>query len=208
MFSAACKRGRRKGPRQKTSKIVKKCQNIFDTFRQFSRRAKSVKNRQKVSKSFSTLFDNFRAAPFLRPLLQSADVHGLPTDLEAILESPVNLIFRCVGVCVCVCEMCVVRWANPNPSSSFPLFWGQKPKIHAQMQPNMTGRPGGGQWTFMEEVPRRTSLAPVTSPCSVLYSIGVETEGFLDYQGRGGDHFHCTVEPSAAFRRRSYRVTG
>ena len=59
-----------KGPRQKTSKIVKKCQKVF---RQFSRRAKNVKNRQKVSKSFSTLFDNFRAAPFFRPLLQSAD---------------------------------------------------------------------------------------------------------------------------------------
>ena len=59
-----------KGPRQKTSKSVKK---FFDTFRQFSRRAKNVKNRRKVSKSFSTLFDNFRAAPFFRPLLRSAD---------------------------------------------------------------------------------------------------------------------------------------
>ena len=56
--------------RQKSSKSVKK---FFNTFRQFSRRAKNVKNRQKVSKSFSTLFDNFRAAPFSRPLLQSAD---------------------------------------------------------------------------------------------------------------------------------------
>ena len=40
-----------KGPRQKTSKIVKKCQNIF---RHFSRMPKNVKNRQKVSKIFST----------------------------------------------------------------------------------------------------------------------------------------------------------
>ena len=53
-----------KGPRQKTSKSVKKCQKVF---RHFSRRAKKVKNRQKVSKSFSTLFDKFRAAPFFRP---------------------------------------------------------------------------------------------------------------------------------------------
>ena len=60
--------GLQKGPaerghikkRQKSSKSVKK---FFDTFRQFSRRAKNVKNRQKASKSFSTLFDNFRAAP-------------------------------------------------------------------------------------------------------------------------------------------------
>ena len=59
-----------KGPRQKSSKSVKK---FFDTFRQFSRRAKNVKNRQKASKSFSTLFDNFRAAPFFRPLLGGSD---------------------------------------------------------------------------------------------------------------------------------------
>ena len=56
---------------QKSSKSVKK---FFDTFRQFSRRAKNVKNRQKVSKSFSTLFDNFRAGhlfsgPFCNPLM-------------------------------------------------------------------------------------------------------------------------------------------
>ena len=55
---------------QKSSKSVKK---FFDTFQQFSRRAKNVKNRQKVSKSFSTLFDNFRAAPFFRPLLGGSD---------------------------------------------------------------------------------------------------------------------------------------
>ena len=59
-----------KGPRQKTSKSVKK---FFDTFRQFWRRAKNVKNRQKASKIFSTFFDNFRAAPVFRPLLGSSD---------------------------------------------------------------------------------------------------------------------------------------
>ena len=48
----------------------------------------------------------------------------------------------------------------------------------------------------MEEVQRRTSLAPLASPCFVLCLIGAETEGLLDYQERAGDHFHCTVEPS------------
>ena len=70
--------GLQKGPaerghvkkRQKSSTSVKK---LFETFRQFSRRAKNVKNRQKVSKSFSTLFDNFRVAPFFRPLLGGSD---------------------------------------------------------------------------------------------------------------------------------------
>ena len=48
-----------KGPRQKMSKIVKKCQKFFDAFRQLSHRAKSVKNPQHVSKCFrhfSTIF--------------------------------------------------------------------------------------------------------------------------------------------------------
>ena len=78
MFMAFFFSGLQKGPaerghvkkRQKSSKNVKK---FFDTFRQFSRRAKNVKNRQKVSKIFSTLFDNFRAAPFFRPLLGGSD---------------------------------------------------------------------------------------------------------------------------------------
>ena len=78
--------GLQKGPaerghvkkRQNSSKSVKK---FFDTFRQFSRRAKNVKNRQKVSKRFSTLFDNFRAGhlfsgPFCNPLIS-----GLPKRL-------------------------------------------------------------------------------------------------------------------------------
>ena len=53
-----------KGPRQKTSKIVKKCQKAFRHFSTFfAQGKKNVKNRRKVSKIFSTLFfDNFRAA--------------------------------------------------------------------------------------------------------------------------------------------------
>ena len=38
----------------------------------------------------------------------------------------------------------------------------------------------------MEEVPCRTSLVPLASPCFVLCLKGVETEGFLDYQGQAG----------------------
>ena len=36
-----------------------------------------------------------------------------------------------------------------------------------------------------EEVPCRTSLSPLASPCFVVRLIGVETEGLLDYQGGG-----------------------
>ena len=70
LLSADCKRGRRKGA---TSKNIKTRQKVTKCFRQFSRRAKSVKNRQKPSRSFSTLFDNFRAAPFFRLLLGGSD---------------------------------------------------------------------------------------------------------------------------------------
>ena len=38
----------------------------------------------------------------------------------------------------------------------------------------------------MEEVPHRTSLVPLSFPCSVLCLVRVETEGLLDYQGRAG----------------------
>ena len=55
---------------------------------------------------------------------------------------------------------------------------------------------GTGRWKWMGEVPRRTSLVPLAFPCFVHCLIGVETKNVLDYQGRAGDHFHCTVEPS------------
>ena len=55
-----------KGPRQKTSKIAKKCQ---DKFRHFWTIFAQGKKRRKASKIFATLFDKFRAAPIFRPLL-------------------------------------------------------------------------------------------------------------------------------------------
>ena len=47
----------------------------------------------------------------------------------------------------------------------------------------MTGRPGH---RTMEMIGGSTSLAPLASPYFVLYLVGVETEGLLDYQGRAG----------------------
>ena len=42
-----------------------------------------------------------------------------------------------------------------------------------------------------------------------LWVIGVETGGLLDYQGRAGDHFHCTVEPSPGqIRCRGFHTGG
>ena len=65
--SADRKRGQRKGPRQKKvrdrQKVSKIVSTLFDIFRAGQKSSKIVKNRQKVSKTFSTLFDNFCAAP-------------------------------------------------------------------------------------------------------------------------------------------------
>ena len=56
-----------KGPRQKTSKIVKKM------FRHFSTIFAQGKKCQKSSNSVKKFVDNFRAAPFFRPLLGGSD---------------------------------------------------------------------------------------------------------------------------------------
>ena len=69
-FSADRKRGQRKGATSKNVKNRQKVSKIFSTlFDIFSRRAKNVKNRQKVSNIFSTFFDKFRAAPVFQPFL-------------------------------------------------------------------------------------------------------------------------------------------
>ena len=63
-----------------------------------------------------------------------------------------------------------------------------------------------GQWKWMEEVPRRTSLAPLASPCFVLCLLRVEPEGLLDVPGKGGDHCHCTAEPPPGHTRLGWHV--
>ena len=56
LVSGTAKGASGKGLRQKTSKIVKKCQNYFRHFSTFSRRAKIVKKRQKYFRHFLTIF--------------------------------------------------------------------------------------------------------------------------------------------------------
>ena len=66
-----------KGPRQKTSKIVKKCQRVFrhfstlfDIFRAGQKTSKIVKKCQKVFRHFLTIFARH---PVFRPLLGGSD---------------------------------------------------------------------------------------------------------------------------------------
>ena len=124
--------GLQKGPaerghakkRQKSSKSVK---NIFDTFRQVSRRAKNFKNRQKVSKIFSTLFDNFRVAPVFRPPLGGSTVCRRTRDGNAkehsfytIFWGPIFLAsIAGVGMAEMVFRRNVQKSRCPGPLSSY-----------------------------------------------------------------------------------------
>ena len=72
----------------------------------------------------------------------------------------------------------------------------------------MTGRPGYRTMEMIGGSSRRTSLVPLAFPCFVLRLIGLETKNVLDYQGRAGDHFHCTVEPSPGHIRCRPKVHG
>ena len=108
--------------RQKSSKSVKK---FFDTFRQFSRRAKNDKNRQKVSNSFSKLFDNFRATPFFRPLLGGSGIVG---------RGPWALVVRVPGVSL--------RLKDPNllKASRLGVGW----LLLRPLSPSFSGNLKGG----------------------------------------------------------------
>ena len=87
---------------------------------------------------------------------------------------------------------------------------GKRPKTFPTVQdrgPIWLDDRGTGQWKWLEEVPCRTSLVPLAFPCFVLRLIGLETKNVLHYQGRAGDHFHCTVERSPGhIRCRQERV--
>ena len=68
-FSALQKGPAEKGPRRKASKIVQKCHDKLRHFSTtFAQGKKALKIVKKFQKYFSTLFDNFCAAPFFRPL--------------------------------------------------------------------------------------------------------------------------------------------
>ena len=77
-----------KGPRQKTSKIAKKCRKVF---RHFSTIFARGKKRQKSSKNVKKFFDTFRQfsrrAPFFRPLLGGSNFIWGTFDLFVLLRS-------------------------------------------------------------------------------------------------------------------------
>ena len=108
-LSTDCKRGRRKGATSKNVKNRQKVSKSFSTlFDNFCAGQKNVKNRQKASKSFSTLFDNFRAAPFYRPLLGGSEIEAF-----SIREFG-------SGVCVCV-RVSVDLMSSPRNSEEGAL---------------------------------------------------------------------------------------
>ena len=84
-ISADRKRGQRKGATSKNvknrQKVSKRFLTLFDIFRAGQ---KNVKNRQKASNIFSTLFDNFRTAPIFRPLLGASEHTPPPRTSERL----------------------------------------------------------------------------------------------------------------------------
>ena len=83
--------------------------------------------------------------------------------------------------------------AQANPA---PYIQGRNMNRNLDSMPNMTGRPG---YRTMEMNGGSSAPYLARTPCIPLFVhclIRVEAEGLLDYQGRAGDHFYCTVEPS------------
>ena len=89
IFQWTAKGASGKGPRQKTSQIVKKCQKYF---RHFSTFFAQGKKRQKSSKSVKN-FDNFRVAPVFRPLLGGSESSLRQDVLEK--RAPSSRVLRC-----------------------------------------------------------------------------------------------------------------
>ena len=74
-----------------------------------------------------------------------------------------------------------------------PEQWALWLFSHAQYDWTTGVSDNGNDWRKFRAVPLSYPLRPL-----IVYFvlIGVETEGLLDCQGKAGDHFHCTVEPS------------
>ena len=78
----------------------------------------------------------------------------------------------------------------PGPSGPSCLKKSRKGwKVPTNPCPIWLDDRGTGQWKWMEEVPRCTSLVPIAFPCCLRCLIGVETERLLDYEGRAGGSF-------------------
>ena len=92
-----CKRGQRKGPRQKTSKFVKECQDKFRHSSTIFAQGKNIKNRQKESKIIFDTFDIFRAAPIFPQLSENC---GKTSETNLRIESAAiyDLCFEALGL--------------------------------------------------------------------------------------------------------------
>ena len=99
--------------------------------------------------------------------------------------------------CQCKSEEKSTRIQKP------PKYWDppclaeeSKPSPAQKSMPNMTGRPG---YRTMEMVGGSSVSYLARTPCvpffSTLFNRGGNRRAFR-LPGKGGDHFHCTVEPS------------
>ena len=86
-------------------------------------------------------------------------------------------------------------WKGPGtrPGPFLTPVWETSLVTFSQYSmPNMTGRP---ECQTMEMIGGSSAPYLVRTPCVPSFNRG-GNKGVLDYQGRPGDHFHCTVELS------------
>ena len=89
----------------------------------------------------------------------------------------------------------------PNFAPNFPqIFWGFF--VLGTSMPKMTGRPG---YRTMEMIGGSSAPYLARTPCvplfCTLFNRGGNRSRAFRLPGAGGDHFHCTVEPSSGHIR-------
>ena len=94
----------------------------------------------------------------------------------------------------------MLKMALEEPRLFYLVFWGEK------STPNMTGRPG---CRTMEMIGGSSASYLARTPCVPLFCTSFNRDGnrrAFRLPGEGGDHFHCTVEPSPGHIRRRRKL--
>ena len=113
----------------------------------------------------------------------------------------------CAGVCPKCLQAAIFHYQKCQVAERLQNAACKRPP-HSQFlnpRPIWLDDRGAGQWKWMEEVPCRTPLTPLASPCFVLIWKGGNRRA-LTLRGEGGDHFHCTVEPSPGHIRCRFKT--
>ena len=136
--------------------------------------SKNVKNRQKVSKIFSTLFDNFRAAPVFRPLLGGSEFWELLRECLGIPSCSENGPYHSESVSSCRKrrgdQSAMVRW----------VIW----LMHSSMHSQAKARKSAG--TLGASIPSQCQVDGITRGTGYVlfklsaYKMGLSIQGSVN----------------------------